>query len=493
MSSKFDIGIITVLPEFELPAVLHQFGCKSISEPSYIFDGCRYWDTRISAKFIKSDLSVIITSIGPAGNPDASAATTNIIKEFHTRFVFLVGIAAGIKDETYYGDIIVSEKVFGYEKAKLLKTGIAYRPDNKVPTFSIISDARYFSPFYDQEGISSEANEYLLTINKNQRPPRNLIPKNINVNIASIASGEKIFGDGSLIDLKKRFDDKIKAGEMEGLGFAIAADRHKNDWLIVRGISDFGDPLSKDGRLKDKFHHYASFSAARFLYHFIKNGLSNSFQHSENESEIQLFENIPPLKINNVLFSVYNKNKIEEPLEYFSKNSIGIIATANTHKIIKSLGYTVKTTLEYTNTEPLSIMRGTLHPYVLASIMASSFDKDKVIELKRHNLETIDLVFINSHDITLYDKMKESQIINQLAELQIGGPGLLRWTLKHWRAAAAVVDPDDYSDLILDLAENNNILSNKMRIRLLRRAMQYIEYQDQRTSKIFKLLWASIG
>ena len=140
-----------------------------------------------------------------------------------------------------------------------------------------------------------------------------------------------------------------------------------------------------------------------------------------------------------------------------------------------------------------TLFRSTLHPYILASIKASSFDKKEVSKLKKENLDTIDLVFINSRDLTFYEQMEESQIINQLSDLQIGGPALLRWALKYWRAVAAVVDPDDYLDLIKDLENNGNYLSNKMRIRLLRRAMQYIEYQDKRTSKIFKLLWASIG
>ncbi len=61
---------------------------------------------------------------------------------------------------------------------------------------------------------------------------------------------------------------KIEAGEMEAIGFWTACTRQGVRWLVVRGISDFGDEL-KD----DRFHVLASAAAAAVTADFIERGL----------------------------------------------------------------------------------------------------------------------------------------------------------------------------------------------------------------------------
>ena len=116
---------------------------------------------------------------------------------------------------------------------------------------------------------------YINNLPKKSMPVKKLLPKEHKVELVTIASGEKIFGDGSLVDLKTKYgDDLIKAGEQEGIGFAVAAIREGVKWTVIRGISDYGDPLSKDDRYKDRFHYYASISAASYTYLFLKDGLN---------------------------------------------------------------------------------------------------------------------------------------------------------------------------------------------------------------------------
>jgi nucleoside phosphorylase len=61
---------------------------------------------------------------------------------------------------------------------------------------------------------------------------------------------------------------KVEAGEMEAAGLATACRRGNVDWLVVRGISDFGDTLKSD-----QFHTLASHAAASVAVDFIQNGL----------------------------------------------------------------------------------------------------------------------------------------------------------------------------------------------------------------------------
>ena len=89
-------------------------------------------------------------------------------------------------------------------------------------------------------------------------------------------------GDGKLDTLNKAHD-KIGAGEMEGYGFAVGCELHRPPipWLVIRGISDYGD-ATKDGKPrsgevqtsaipeKDEYHLAAAASAACFLRKFLE-------------------------------------------------------------------------------------------------------------------------------------------------------------------------------------------------------------------------------
>ena len=57
--------------------------------------------------------------------------------------------------------------------------------------------------------------------------------------------GEKVLRDGVLLNkLADRFDRSICAADQESYGFAEAA--RGVPWLILRGISDYGDPEVRD-------------------------------------------------------------------------------------------------------------------------------------------------------------------------------------------------------------------------------------------------------
>ena len=152
------------------------------------------------------------------------------------------------------------------------------------------------------------------------------------------------------------------------------------------------------------------------------------------------------------------------------------------------MGYDAMSTFEYTQTEPLSFVRGTLHPYILASILAHPSNDHQMAELRPRGLTSIDLVFINIPSVDFTSATTARQVLDQAAELQIGGPSLLRWTLKQWRTAAAVVDPVDYGPLIDDLSASGNMLTPDMRIHLLRRALAYLAEKDKQTYEMLHTL-----
>jgi hypothetical protein len=85
----------------------------------------------------------------------------------------------------------------------------------------------------------------------------------------TIASGEKLLRDpNKLLEIRREIHGKVEAAEMEAAGFVEACELAGKPWLVIRGISDFGDELKNDA-----FHEFASRSAAAVLADFIAHGL----------------------------------------------------------------------------------------------------------------------------------------------------------------------------------------------------------------------------
>jgi hypothetical protein len=86
---------------------------------------------------------------------------------------------------------------------------------------------------------------------------------------ATIASGDKLLRDpGKLREVQHDIHGKVAVGEMEAAGLVEACRLQGVPWLVIRGISDFGDEL-KD----DRFHALASRAAAAVMADFIAHGL----------------------------------------------------------------------------------------------------------------------------------------------------------------------------------------------------------------------------
>lgn len=77
-------------------------------------------------------------------------------------------------------------------------------------------------------------------------------------------------------------DNRIIAAEMETAGFVAACDQHKAEWLVIRAISDYGDPYKCDA-----FQDYASANAATYL-----NSLLNDSNNAQVICAIQAAQDV---------------------------------------------------------------------------------------------------------------------------------------------------------------------------------------------------------
>lgn len=271
----FDIGVLTVIPA-ELEATLAAFDVKKKKDGFKSPDGTNYWRTEIRSQRDKRKYNVVISCIGSTGNYDSAAATTALIKEHYPQIVFLLGIAAGVRGAIKIGEVVLSERVIAYEPAALRRRGkrsiVEPRTDAATVEHSIEQDIVAYQP--SQTGLNRLLHKIGGKIPEPQPGKEQdysaYVASSICVRASTIATGEKLLRDPEkLKTLRRNVHGKIEVGEMEAGGFYRACRRERVVWLVVRGISDFGDHLKSD-----EFHEFASRSAAAVLVNFVRTGLS---------------------------------------------------------------------------------------------------------------------------------------------------------------------------------------------------------------------------
>ena len=86
----------------------------------------------------------------------------------------------------------------------------------------------------------------------------------------------------------------------------------------------------------------------------------------------------------------------------------------------------------------------TLHPAVHAGILARRNREDDQEVLRRHAIETIDVVVVNLYPFASAAKSASTPFDRLIEEIDIGGPTLVRAAAKNFRDVLILIDPNDY-------------------------------------------------
>jgi nucleoside phosphorylase len=268
-----EIVILTVIP-IELEAARRVLGIapgRGTKDPS----GTVYYRGVVRSERTQRSYAIALTCIGTAGNPAAAAATAKAIEKYHPRAVVLMGIAAGVRGKVKIGEVVLSERVVAYEPAALIESSQGMeeqpRPEiDRVP-HTILQDLASYGrpePARLDEAFRRAGGVVPIATAGREADFEADVARKISAHQGTIASGEKLLRDPEKLRQLRELHGKIEAGEMEAAGVVDGCRLGAVPWLIIRGISDFGDQL-KD----DRFHTFASCAAAAVLYDFIAHGL----------------------------------------------------------------------------------------------------------------------------------------------------------------------------------------------------------------------------
>ena len=262
---KYDVAILTAVPR-EQQAVQKLGEWKRVSIEG---DSTIYYETEWKNE--KGTLSIVTTKLPQMGMVAASTISMKLITNFIPRYIIMPGIAAGVKSEYEFGDIIIPREVKDYcsgkyttpsnkqERAEAKKNPLKFF----VPTASSIPT--------DEDIYNSAMDNYELELQKIHKAwPGHEIYKVPSIRSGYMASGDSVVQNDEVV--KTMITNHLRQADgldMEAYGMYYAARQSltpKPIPICMKAISDFADKEKSDAH-----QDYAAYISANFMKYFVLN------------------------------------------------------------------------------------------------------------------------------------------------------------------------------------------------------------------------------
>ncbi len=164
------------------------------------------------------------------------------------------------------------------------------------------------------------------------------------------------------------------------------------------------------------------------------------------------------MTIKQALISVSDKEGIIDFATALSKFNISLISTGGTSAALRKAKLTLTEVPTLTGfPEMLDGRVKTLHPIVHAGILAKRKDKHHMNSLKKHHIDTIDMVVCNLYPFEQIIKKQKVSIDEVIENIDIGGPTLIRAAAKNYQDVIVVTSPRQYNEIIQKLRTKDDL------------------------------------
>jgi phosphoribosylaminoimidazolecarboxamide formyltransferase/IMP cyclohydrolase len=195
------------------------------------------------------------------------------------------------------------------------------------------------------------------------------------------------------------------------------------------------------------------------------------------------------IAIRRALISVSNKAGVLEFAQALASRGISLLSTGGTARLLKDHGVPVTLVEDITRfPEMLDGRVKTLHPAVHAGLLARRDLPDHTAALSDAGFWPIDLLVVNLYPFRETLAKSNSSYEDVIENIDIGGPAMLRAGAKNHDGVAVVVDPADYTDLLLELDTHQTTLGWPTRQRLAKKVFAHTAAYDGAISNFLNSL-----
>ncbi|MBZ4647066.1 MAG: phosphoribosylaminoimidazolecarboxamide formyltransferase/IMP cyclohydrolase [Clostridia bacterium] len=186
------------------------------------------------------------------------------------------------------------------------------------------------------------------------------------------------------------------------------------------------------------------------------------------------------------LISVSDKTGVIEFAKELDSLGYEIISTGGTAKAISDAGINVINVSDITGfPECLDGRVKTLHPKIHAGILAMRNNPEHMEQLKKLNVDTIDIVAINLYPFKQTILKDHVELEEAIENIDIGGPTMIRAAAKNYQDVVVIVDPADYS-IVIDELKANSEVSKKTKFKLAYKVFEHTSHYDTLIAKYLR-------
>ncbi|MFH0925558.1 MAG: IMP cyclohydrolase [bacterium] len=195
------------------------------------------------------------------------------------------------------------------------------------------------------------------------------------------------------------------------------------------------------------------------------------------------------IKIKRALVSVSNKTDIIDFVKKLLNFEVEILSTGGTANLLQKEGLSVKLVSEFTGyPEILDGRVKTLHPLIHGALLAKRDNERHQEEIKRHELQLIDLVVVNLYPFEEMISKGDPNLDEAIENIDIGGTTMIRSAAKNFNYVAVITDPNDYQKVTVEMQESNGELSLKTRFELAMKTFKHTSKYDLTISNYLESL-----
>jgi phosphoribosylaminoimidazolecarboxamide formyltransferase / IMP cyclohydrolase len=178
------------------------------------------------------------------------------------------------------------------------------------------------------------------------------------------------------------------------------------------------------------------------------------------------------------ILSVSDKSGLASLADGLARLGVELISTGGTARAIAAAGIPVLNVSDVTGFPEMMDGRvKTLHPAIFAGILARRDRPDDLAGIREHGIGPIDLVVVNLYPFGKAADNPDTPFDALVEEIDIGGPSLLRAAAKNFRDVLVVVHPEDYPEVLEQLARDGGP-SLDFRFGLMKKAFMHTGQYD---------------